>query len=345
MNFNNKKILFISPRFFNYETAIQKRLIELGAKVDFFDERPSNSIISKGVIRVYPRLFHLKIKQYYQQILKKIETEKYDFLLLIKGESVPFEFLEEFKENHPQTLMIFYAYDSVQEYPKMKTLMRYFDRNLSFEPKDVLAYSFGFRPVFYLDTYHSHTELNEKKYDLVFIGSAHSDRYQIGEKIKVAAQNLNLNSYFYYYMPNRWVYFLKRMFDRNFKNFEMKSLSFQKLSHEEIGTLYQQSFSVVDLNKPFQLGVSNRIYEALAAGKKVITTNHEIKKYPFYDANNILIIDRAKVELPESFFQTPFRPLSKNILYSISLDAWLNDVFFEIQTQDWSIVLNSIDPQ
>ena len=40
----SKKILLFSVSFFNYEKIIAERLKELGADVDFYDERPSNSI-------------------------------------------------------------------------------------------------------------------------------------------------------------------------------------------------------------------------------------------------------------------------------------------------------------
>lgn len=36
MNFKGKAILLFAPSFFGYEKSIQKRLIELGANVDFF---------------------------------------------------------------------------------------------------------------------------------------------------------------------------------------------------------------------------------------------------------------------------------------------------------------------
>ena len=92
----NKKILFISVRTFNYELEIANKLIQLGAKVDYFDERPSNSILAKGIIRLKPSIIKKKILHYYNSILKKIDGEKYDFFL-IKGEAIPSSFLEKLR--------------------------------------------------------------------------------------------------------------------------------------------------------------------------------------------------------------------------------------------------------
>ena len=85
MNLNGKKILFLSPHFFGYEKAIVTRLKELGAEVDFFNERPSNSVFSRGIIRVKSSLYQAKINKYYKNILNQIKGKNYDFLLLIKG--------------------------------------------------------------------------------------------------------------------------------------------------------------------------------------------------------------------------------------------------------------------
>ena len=58
----DKKILFISVRFFNYENIIKEKLEGRGAIVDFFDERPSNSILVKGILRIKRDIYASKIK-------------------------------------------------------------------------------------------------------------------------------------------------------------------------------------------------------------------------------------------------------------------------------------------
>lgn len=338
MSFQGKKILFISPRFFNYENAIIEKLTELGAQVDYFDERPSNSILSKGIIRINPKLIALKINNYYREILNSIKDNEYDYFLLIKGESIPFSFLEEFNIIFTHTKKIFYTYDSVYEYPKFVDLMNYFDKNITFEPLDAKKYSFLFRPLFYLNQY-KRNDNSENLYDIIFIGSAHTDRYIIGEKVNQIGKKLNLKTYFYYYIPNKLTYFFKKILDPNFKEFNIKKLSFEKLSHKDISNLYKDSFSVLDINKPFQLGLSMRTFDTLASSKKLITTNHDIKKYPIYNPNNILIIDREKVEINLDFFQSKFESYEQNTLYEMSLDSWLNDVFLNDKIVFWESVL------
>lgn len=339
MSFQGKRILFISPNFFNYEKAIKNRLMALGAEVDFFDERPSNSILARGIIRVNSNFYKGKIESYYQKIQKQISNKSYDYFLLIKGESIPFSFLEKFKASNTKTLRIFYTYDTVKEYPKFKKLMPYFQKNISFEPSDAKKYSFLFRPLFYLDAYHDKGNVADFKNDIVFIGSAHTDRYTVGEKVRDVAKSIGLNTYFYYYVPSKMAYYLKKMFDKNLKKFDINKLNFKKLSHSEIASIYSSSFSVMDINKPFQFGLSMRTFETLASEKKLITTNSEIKNYPIYNPQNIMIIDRREIKLDKAFFQTEFQKLSNTELYKMSLDSWIEDVFTKSNIDYWDKVL------
>ena len=85
----NKKILFISVKFFNYENLIKKQMEDLGASVDWFDERPSNSVYTKTMIRIDKRFVASAITDYFKKIIEKIKNTKYDYFLLLKGEATP----------------------------------------------------------------------------------------------------------------------------------------------------------------------------------------------------------------------------------------------------------------
>ena len=136
ISLKDKKILFLSVSFFKYERAIAKRLSELGAEVDFYDERPSNSNFSKGIIRLNKRFYHLKINNYYNRILDEIKGKKYDYFFLIKGEAIPVFFLEKIKNDNPGMEMIYYNFDPLTEYPNLIENLKYFDKKFTFEYND-----------------------------------------------------------------------------------------------------------------------------------------------------------------------------------------------------------------
>lgn len=337
ISLKDKKILFLSVSFFKYERAIVKRLAEMGAQVDFYDERPSNSNFSKGIIRFNKRFYQTQIHRYYQKILKEIQGKGYDYFLLIKGEATPAFFLEEVKRNNPRMEMIHYNFDPLTEYPLLISNLQYFDKKFTFERSDAQKYNLHFRPLFYLDEYRdSDREFQHFEYDVVFIGSAHTDRYVVGEKVKAVANKLNLKSFFYYYAMGKTAFRLKKLFDSNMKQFDLKTVSFEKLNHEQIIDYYRKSKAVLDINKPFQNGLTIRTFEVLAAGRKLITTNTDIKNYPFYNPDNILIIDRENVELHPDFFTTKFVHADEKMLYMMSLNSFIECLFFKDQDSYWN---------
>lgn len=334
---NNKNILYISVKTFNYEKEIKNKLTFLGAKVDYFDERPSNSILVKGIIRVKKSLYKKKIDIYYSNILKKIANKSYDYFFLVKGEVVPSFFIKELKKQQPSCKFIFYTWDSFENNPNAIHILHLFDRKFSFDHKDSVRYNIGFRPLFYIDIYKEVLieSITNYKYQLLFLGTAHSDRYRISTNVVSFCEKHNLTSFTFYYMPSKLVYFVKSIFDPTFKEFDYEKLGFKSLSSVDIINLYKESKIILDINHPQQRGMTMRTFEALGAGKKIITTNKEIKKYSFYNSNNILVIDRENIKLEKTFFETAFKPLSENMLYEMSIEGWLNSIFIENNSQYW----------
>jgi hypothetical protein len=337
IDLNGKKILFLSVSFFNYEKAIAKRLSDLGAEVDFYDERPSNSNFSKGIVRLNKRFYHLKINAYYKRILQEIRNKRYDYFFLIKGEATPSFFLESIRETNPEIEMIYYNFDPLTEYPDLIDHLKYFDKKFTFEYLDSVTYNMNFRPLFYLDEYKNLNQLSVALiYDMVFIGSAHTDRYIVGEKIRAVADKLKLNSYFYYYAMGKIAFRLKKIIDKNLKQFDLAKVSFEKLNHQQIIDFYRKTKSVIDINKPFQNGLTIRTFEVLASGRKLVTTNSDIINYPFYSPDNVLVIDRENIQLDPDFFKTDGKEIDQSILYKMSLNSFIECLFGDLQDDYWN---------
>ncbi|SEM69245.1 hypothetical protein SAMN05421856_105304 [Chryseobacterium taichungense] len=337
IDLNGKKILFLSVSFFNYEKAIAKRLSDFGAEVDFYDERPSNSNLSKGIVRLNKKFYHFKINTYYKSILQEIGNKRYDYFFLIKGEATPSFFLESIRKTNPEIEMIYYNFDPLAEYPCLVEHLKYFNRKFTFEYNDSVAYNIGFRPLFYLDEYKNLNNNSEPTvYDMVFIGSAHTDRYIVGEKIRAVADKLTLRSYFYYYAMGKIAFRLKKIIDKNLKQFDLAKVSFEKLNHQQIIDFYRKTKSVIDINKPFQNGLTIRTFEVLASGRKLITTNSDIINYPFYSPENVLVIDRENIQLNPDFFKTDIKEIDQDVLYKMSLDSFIECLFVDAQDEYWN---------
>ncbi len=335
--FKDKKILFFSVQTFNLEIEIKNKLEELGAVVTYYDERPSNSNFTKGIIRLKRSVYQHKINQYYKNILKNVGSEKYDFLFVNRGEVVPEFFLEKFRKTQSNCVFIFYTWDSFNNHNHPTKILKYFDKKFTFDPNDAIKYNLKLRPLFYLDNYKNlkTKEIDVYKYDLLFLGTAHSDRYRIGNEVVNWCNQNSLMTFCYYYMYGRLVYFYKNFFDKTFKEFDYKKLSFKSLTSAEILNLYSMSNVILDINHPGQKGLTMRTFEAIGARKKIITTNSEIKKYKFYNSKNIFVIDRDNIQLEKSFFEGKYENIDSILYDKMSIEGWLNELFVDENLNIW----------
>jgi len=331
----NKNIIFFSVQTFNLEKAIKRKMEELGANVFYYDERPNNNNFTKGIIRLKRNLYQKKIDSYYRDILEEVKNISFDYLFVNRGEVIPDFFLEEFRKLQQHCEFIFYTWDSFANHDHPTTILKYFDRKFTFDPEDSLKFNINFRPLFYLDDFKALTSL-PIKYDILFLGTAHSDRYRVSVEISNWALKNNLSAFCYYYMHGRLVYLYKKLFDKTFKQFDYGKLSFRSLNISEIIKLYKESKVVLDINHPNQKGLTMRTFEAIAAKKKLITTNSEIKKFPFYNANNIYIIDRNNIVLDKTFFETNHIEIDNQSYDRLSIEGWLYNIFVDEEALLWN---------
>ena len=333
----DKSIIFFSVQTFNLEKEIKKKLEEFGAKVDYYDERPSNNSFAKGIIRLKRSFYQNKIDRYYKQILLKTKSETYHYLFVNRGEVVPEFFLEAFRKDHPECEFVFYTWDSFTNHNHPTKILKYFNRKFTFDPGDAVKFDLNFRPLFYLDSYKKvkNNSSDKLKFDLLFLGTAHSDRYTISSTVREWCEGNNLTSFCYYFIHGRLVYFYKKKFDKSFQLFDYNKLSFESLTTDQMLELYRNSKVILDINHPGQKGLTMRTFETIGAGKKIITTNAEIRKYPFYNSNNVYIIDRNNVVLDKKFFETEYEDVSDELYFKTSIEGWLKCIFVEKEPNYW----------
>ena len=337
MSFKNKRILFFSVKTFDYEKFIRNKLIDAGCLVDYFDERPSNSILAKGLIRINRSFYVVQIREYYNSILKKIKENQYDFLFVIKGEVVPEYFIKAFKQLNPNCVLIYYTWDSFMNNPNGLSILNLFDKKFTFDKNDAQKYNLNLRPLFFIDPYgelrNSQNEVPESK--LLFIGTAHSDRYIISQRVVNWCKQNGIKFRTYYYMPGIWVFIYKYLFDKTFVKFDIACISFKSLGINEVINLYKEANIILDINHPGQSGLTMRTFETLGAGKKLVTTNEHIAAYPIYNENNVFIIKRDQPAMSRSFFETPYIAYDYSVYQKMSITGWLNEIFFSDGSDFW----------
>ena len=84
---------------------------------------------------------------------------------------------------------------------------------------------------------------------------------------------------------------------------------------------------MLDVSRAGQQGLSFRVFESMGLKKKLITTNTDVVTYDFYNPENIFVItDINDIQIPESFFSTPYVDIPKNISDKYLIDNWVDEL-------------------
>jgi hypothetical protein len=309
-----KKVLFICPSFFGYEKEIEAELRLLGAMVDFYDERPFRSSILKIINRLnFKKLIRKKIEHHYNSILAMADIKKYDILFVVNPETMSVDFIKNVKAVCCNIRTVLYLWDSIKNKKNAVPLIGEFDRVFTFDKNDVkIDNKIEFLPLFYTSTYdrryYSNTCESEQSHHAAFIGTAHSDRFNLVRKILEQLPVSSFKNFVFLYCPSKLLYFLKKTFSNELKGVSCSDISFKSMDSKSIASVLLNSLFVIDIEHPNQHGLTMRTIEMLGMQKKLITTNKNIVEYDFYNPKNICIIDRFKPNISEDFLYSKFEP-------------------------------------
>jgi len=325
----NKRILFIAPSFHGLHNKIYDQMLLMGAEVDYFDERPSNSFFYKVVLRLRLRsLVSNHLKSYYREIVSLTKYKVYNYIFVINIEAIDQDIFRLIKDHNKDSKTILYMWDSLEIKPISKDLLRMFDKVCTFDPRDAKSRDITMLDLFYSKEYKvvSRKSFN---YDLCFIGTIHGDRYMLLREIKRKAEKMNLKVYFYFFMPSKTLFFLRKFFDKRFKGIRLDEVNFKSLDAKNVANIMGQSNAIIDLSYKDQCGLSMRTFEVLGVGRKLITTNNCIRKYDFFNSQNILILKKERVQIDKDFIENQYCELNKEIHKKYSLESWVKNIFLE----------------
>jgi len=318
-----KKVLFIGTTFFNYHVAIKKELENRGSIVDFYNE------IEDCFERKFYRAINKKLlskfdEHYHQKLLRDIQAKSYDYLFVLHGEGLTESLLSKIKSLNKNIIFIMYQWDSIIHFDYTH-LIPCFDKVFTFDDIDANKYGINFLPLFYIHEYktNSDNKISDIIYDVAFIGSLHSDRYQIIKRI-IDYSSLNELNFFHHLYISKLSYLKQKYLHR--KRYSDKYLKFHTLNKDKIFEVIEKSNCILDINEKGQNGLTIRTFEMMVQNKKIITTNQNIKNYEFYDENSILVIDRESGIFNTDFIKNKISVKYKN-LDKYSLSNWISTLF------------------
>jgi hypothetical protein len=227
----------------------------------------------------------------------------------------------------PSARFTLYFWDSYQNMPA-DTLQKVplFDRVLSFDPVDTTADPrLAYRPLFYLNEYAKLPDSPTDDIDLLFIGTVHTDRYAVLNRLKAALPS-TIRFERVLYFPSEWLYRSRKLTDAAFRSAHKNEFVFKSLSKDEVMALIARARIVVDIERPVQTGYTMRTLEMLGGRRKLITTNPKITEAAFFHPDNHLYIDREHPVIPDAFLASDWHAMDPDTVNRYSLDGWLAEV-------------------
>lgn len=239
------------------------------------------------------------------------------------------------KKENPNCKFIIYFYDSFCRLDFSNDI-KLFDSCFTYDRLDAEKYHINYLPLF-VEEYPKRPLI----YDMCHIGAwTPGHVYRVPVLSQIMKQMPDLNYYFKCPFQNIDTFSFKRkmlfrvrsVFNREYrlyKSFYCKYktdivLSESKMSYLQIKEKEAASKCIVEINAK-RAGLSPRVLNALANGKKLIINNFFIMDEVFYNPSNIQIIDETNPLIKREFLDTPVEFCD---LSDLKITNWL-DILFE----------------
>jgi hypothetical protein len=342
------RILLISPKFYGIEIEIQLLLKHLNYDVEWIENRGlfldyhSTSSKFKNIRKIYFYLFAPR-ERYLKKVLNNLNDKRFDILFSINGHVICSYLFKNLKHYNPSLKSVLYLWDASSMYCWAKEL-KLFDKVFTFDPGDSEKYSIEYKPNFYIKP--SEEFAIDQRYDLFFAGKFSSLRLSVLDRIAEISRKFSLDIYFKLWpgykilFHNKIVYYLLvkinlsgtwiKNYILNFEAIEgilKKSyITNKSLDYSEMQKYLLCSNVILDIPFHGQKGHSHRIIEALANGKKVITTNLYIKTEAFFNSEQIYLMDPENPILDVKWIRnTSTFPVAKDF-ENLELSLWLKSI-------------------
>lgn len=320
-----KRILLIALT--EYSKGIISELQNMGATVDYMCDKPNDGVVCKTLGRLKFKPYMRVIEKYYQEKVRGYSSNRYDFILSIRGEYTPVVSVQALKKAFPEAQIILYMWDSLRNNKGVEAKWEFYDKVWTFDRIDYLANKdkIDFLPLFYYNSFLPE-KTGEYKYDIAFIGTGHEDRVKVIKGIKLQCEKYGLKMYEYIYLPHKLIYLRNKLKNTNYKGVTAKDIHFKLLPTKDAYKIYSESRCVIDIESPTQCGLTMRTIEMIGLEKKLITTNKDIVNYEFYNPNNIMVVDRKDFQIEPEFVNRPYKKLPDEMYQKYSLYGWILQV-------------------
>lgn len=284
-----KSVLLIMPFFNSYHTIIKDEIEKMGYKVKVV--RDSSVFVKFVHLRfLSQRLYDFYMNSIWPILFKQRTKGVYDYLFVIKGQELTPALCDYLQNGCKIKNSILYLWDSIAHNPKTTKILDCFKHCYTFDDADSNKgfYKLEHLPLFYSNSFNT-TEQGDAeniRYDFICIGSFKEERAHFLEQIENEFKNKGHTFFFKLYLP--WNQYLRKILTSpGFFSRYRKYIFVRKMDLESVAILTRQSRIVVDVPDKIQSGLTMRTFEALGSGKKLLTTNMNVRSYSFFLSGNV----------------------------------------------------------
>lgn len=323
--FEGKTIVLGAPTDFNFAGTIERELLHLGFKVINISYSRAG-FKYKNIFQRIESFVHknfLGHKDYKQRLctqrveettMKRLdEVDFSDYALLIRPDQYSEDVISKIKR---KTLRVVgYQWDGLKRFPAVLKYIDWFDQFYVFDPADVSAHR-NVLPItnFYTQSFQPHPD-PESRSDVYYLGTYIRDRAPEVEAIITTLQACGLQ------VKHHICY--RRKGEPKFKHLQTTR---ELMSYAQNLQLAYNTNMLVDVSNHVHKGLSFRTFEAIGFGKKLITTNPDVRQYDFYHPNNIFVWGDHSMDELQAFLDAPFVPLPSDIREKYSFANWISYV-------------------
>ncbi len=311
------RVLYIGLDYYHYPKMICQEMVNIGYQVDFFPIEP-RSFFYKASRYVAKKSYKKNIDKYHKRIIEETKSIHYDKVFFITSHFMSNGNLNALKKAHPTAQFIAYHWDSISQYDYLETTP-FFEKVYSFDREDCEKHGFNYLPLFASGNYSKEMQNKVKpSLDIYTVGTiVQPERYILVNEFREFCMKNNIT--FYFYLKVTPVTFLRLLM----KGIIPKNVSFTSINTEKLKSIISRSRAVLDVTNHKQSGLTMRIIENIYIGKKVVTTNKNIKLENFYSPNQVLILPVERFEIFKSFLDGEYIPTKSS---ELAINSWVKKV-------------------
>ena len=201
------------------------------------------------------------------------------------------------KKDNPNCKIILYYWNKISNINKDSLNDKLIDEFYTFDEQDAETYKIKYNSQFYSDK----IKLEDKPQtiDVLFLGRAKTRKNEILNYEK-QMNNAGLNT--------------KILIIENEKDF---------IEYDEYLKMVSESKAILDIAEGSQKGLTLRCLEALFLDRKLVTNNPELKKYEFYNPNNIFVLGEDNIEDIKEFISKDTVKIGKEKVEYYDFKNWI----------------------